>query len=75
MITGAVCLVQVSYLSCSCLPAVPVWALFFFRWCLSMTREVAQMCYQPTIYHNHLHGAQVAHNTVWLARKLELAYK
>ncbi|KEP65175.1 UNVERIFIED_CONTAM: 3'5'-cyclic nucleotide phosphodiesterase domain-containing protein [Hammondia hammondi] len=35
--------------------------------------KVAQMCYQPTIYHNHLHGAQVAHNTVWLARKLELA--
>ncbi|PFH36394.1 3'5'-cyclic nucleotide phosphodiesterase domain-containing protein [Besnoitia besnoiti] len=36
--------------------------------------QVAQMCYQPTIYHNHLHGAQVAHNTVWLARKLDLAY-
>ncbi|KAL8440002.1 hypothetical protein Efla_004918 [Eimeria flavescens] len=31
-----------------------------------------QLMYQPTIYHGHMHGAQVAHNVVWLARTLDL---
>ncbi|KAL8449829.1 hypothetical protein Emed_002792 [Eimeria media] len=31
-----------------------------------------QLMYQPTMYHGHMHGAQVAHNVLWLARTLDL---
>ncbi|KAL8271958.1 hypothetical protein Esti_004082 [Eimeria stiedai] len=33
---------------------------------------VVQLMYQPTMYHGHMHGAQVAHNVLWLARTLNL---
>lgn len=31
-----------------------------------------QLMYQPALYHSHMHGAQVAHSVLWLARTLEL---